>query len=139
MEKISTPVTEQNGVENHEETHCRTHDVLSVDPVKSSVVRIQRDNVIVQNINYDTGVAVKSERGDGFTVDEEEGESQEDDNHRDNQGRKNISTLTSRHYAGHVRVFKGIMIVITKLSFIYFIQSFCLSQIKQFITWHRKI
>ena len=106
MEEVSPPIDEENGLENHDKTHCKYDHVLGLKPSNSNIM-IQSENVTVQRINYDTSVITKKEKSTGFKIDEEEGELQEDDSSRDNQGRKNISTLTSRHYAGHVRVFKG--------------------------------
>lgn len=106
MEKIISPSAEKNGFEDHQETEYRS---MSVKPANSAVLA-QSDKVIVQSLNCDTSMAVKKEKDDGFAGDEEEGDLQED---RENQVRRNISTLTSRHYAGHVRVFKGILANIT--------------------------
>lgn len=102
MEKVIEPTFREKSVEKREETQCNNADLLSANPAKC--VLGQSGNVIVQSTRNNTNGVFKTEKGDGFTVDEEEGESLEE---RDTQGRKNISTLTSRHYAGHVRVFKG--------------------------------
>ena len=106
MEKIISPSPKENGFENHQGTEYRS---MSVKPANSAVLG-QSDKVIVQSLNCDTSMAVKKEKDNGFAADEEEGDFQED---RENQSRRNISTLTSRHYAGHVRVFKGILANIT--------------------------
>ena len=103
MERIISPSSKENGLEDHKETEYKS---MSVKPANSAVLS-QSDKVIVQDLNCDASMAVKKEKDDGFAGDEEEGEFQED---RENQVRRNISTLTSRHYAGHVRVFKGILI-----------------------------
>lgn len=113
MEKVIPSTTEENHVENHEKTNGEKDELLSGKP--ANLVSNHSNNVTVERLNYGTNVEIKIEKSHEFPVDEdesfEEGEPQEDDsNHREHQGRKNISTLTSRHYAGHVRVFKGIYI-----------------------------
>lgn len=91
-------------MDNHEQANGENHcEVISGNPEDFANIIDHSDN----------DVENKKENYHEFSVDEDEslvdGEHQEDDTYpqRDNQGRKNISTLTSRHYASHVRVFKG--------------------------------
>lgn len=115
MENVVPSTTEDNCVEHRERTNGENNEVVnSESPVN---VIDHRNNVIVERINYDTDIEIKKENCHEFPADEDEslgeGEPQEDEtNHREYQGRKNISTLTSKHYAGHVRVFKGIVITL---------------------------
>ena len=112
MESVVPSNTEGNCVEYREKTNGENNEMM-----KSGSLAINVDhsnNVIVERINYGTNMEIKRENCHEFPVDEDEslgdGEPQEDEtNHREYQGRKNISSLTSKHYAGHVRVFKGIV------------------------------
>ena len=113
MENVVPSTTEGNCVEHREKTNGENIEV--VNSGNHANVIDHSNNVIVERINYGTDIDIKKENCHELPVDEDEslgeGEPQEDEtNHREYQGRKNISTLTSKHYAGHVRVFKGIVI-----------------------------
>ena len=114
MENAVPSTTEENCAVHRAKTHGENNEVVQSGTPASFVID-HGNNVIVERINYDTNMEIKKENCHEFPVDEDEslaeGEHQEDEtNHRESQGRKNISTLTSKHYAGHVRVFKGIVI-----------------------------
>ena len=105
MENVVPSTTEDNCVEHRERTNGENNEVVnSASPAN-----------VIDHINHDTDIEIKKENCHEFPADEDEslgeGEPQEEETyHRECQGRKNISTLTSKHYAGHVRVFKGIVI-----------------------------
>lgn len=115
MENVVPSTAEENDAENHAKTNGEKDEIVqSGNP--ANLVIDHSNNVTVERIDYDTDAEIKKEDRHEFPVDENEsfgeGEPQEDDSmcsHKEYQGRKNISTLTSRHYAGHVRVFKGII------------------------------
>ena len=113
MESVVPSNTEDNCVECREKTNGENNEVVK----SGSPANVEHsNNVIVERINYDTNVEIKKENCHEFPADEDEalgdGEPHEDEtNHREYQGRKNISSLTSKHYAGHVRVFKGMVII----------------------------
>lgn len=114
MENVVPSTTEEHGAENRAETNGENDKVVKSGNPANFVID-HSNNVTVERINYDTNVEIKKENCHEFPMDEDEslgeGEPQEDEtDHREYQGRKNISTLTSKHYAGHVRVFKGIVI-----------------------------
>lgn len=114
MENVVPSTTEDNCVEHRERTSGENNEVVkSGSP--ANVVIDHSNNVIVERLNCDTNIEIKKENCHEFPADEDEslgdGEPQGDEtNPREYQSRKNISTLTSKHYAGHVRVFKGIVI-----------------------------
>lgn len=101
-----------NHGEADNECHRENDEVISRTPANISNIIDQSVSVTVERLNYETNIEIKKERNNEFQLDENEsfgdGEAQEDDSQRENHGRKHISTLTSRHYASHVRVFKGI-------------------------------
>lgn len=114
MENVASSAAEENDVENHAKTNDEKDEIVQSEKPANFVID-HINNVTVERIDYDTNVEIKKEDRHELSLDEDEsfgeGEPQEDDSmcsHREYQGRKNISTLTSRHYAGHVRVFKGI-------------------------------
>ena len=114
MENVAPLTTEENGAEHCLKTNGENNEVVKSGNSANLVIDYS-NNVIVERLNYDTNIEIKKENCHEFPADEDEslgdGEPQEDEtNHREYQGRKNISTLTSKHYAGHVRVFKGIVI-----------------------------
>ncbi|PFX28508.1 uncharacterized protein LOC111326145 [Stylophora pistillata] len=99
-----------NHGEADNECHRENDEVISRTPANISNIIDQSVSVTVERLNYETNIEIKKERNNEFQLDENEsfgdGEAQEDDSQRENHGRKHISTLTSRHYASHVRVFK---------------------------------
>lgn len=101
-----------NHREANDEYHRENDEVISRNPANISNIIDQSVNVTVERLNYNTNIEIKKEKNDEFHLDENASfgdvEAQEDSNQRENHGRKHISTLTSRHYASHVRVFKGI-------------------------------
>lgn len=100
-----------NHREANDEYHRENDEVISRNPANISNIIDQSVNVTVERLNYNTNIEIKKEKNDEFHLDENASfgdvEAQEEDsNQRENHGRKHISTLTSRHYASHVRVFK---------------------------------
>ena len=111
MENVVPSTTDGNGAEHRN----RENNEVEKSGSPANCVIDHSNNVIVERLNYDTNMGIKKENCHDFPVNEDEslgeGETQDDETyHREYQGRRNISTLTSKHYAGHVRVFKGIVI-----------------------------
>lgn len=118
MENVFSSIAEENVVNNHAKMNGEKDDMVYVQSGNpANVIVDHSSNVTVERMDYNTNVEIKKEDHHELAVDEDESfgeaEPHEEDSicrtHRDIfQSRKNISTLTSRHYAGHVRVFKGI-------------------------------
>ena len=102
MEKGIQQGNEENGQEKEEKTYGETDAVIVKTPLNTVNVVVESENVEV-----DTNEMYKRENGQDFVIDSEDREVQEDDSNMENQGRRIISTLTSKHYAAHVRLFKG--------------------------------
>lgn len=102
MEKGIQQGNEENGHEKQEKTYSETDAVIVKTPLNTVNVVAESENVEV-----DTNEMYKIENGQDFVTDSEDREVQEDDGIMENQGRRIISTLTSKHYAAHVRLFKG--------------------------------
>lgn len=102
MEKGIHQGKEENGQEKQEKTYGETDAVSSKTPLNTVNVVFESENVKV-----DTNEIYKKEGGQAFVIDSEDRDVQEDGSNMENQGRRIISTLTSKHYAAHVRVFKG--------------------------------
>lgn len=102
MEKGIHQGKEENGQEKQEKTYGETDAVSSKTPLNTVNVVFESENVKV-----DTNEIYKKEGGQAFVIDSEDRDVQEDGRNMENQGRRIISTLTSKHYAAHVRVFKG--------------------------------
>lgn len=133
MDTAFSQFPEECSVKHHElETPYTCSSVIVSEKPANSAVLEKLDKVSIQKINCDLNIAVDNEKASEFAVDEEEGESVEDG---DNQGRKHISSLTSRHYAGHVRVFKGKLDLMLPL----FFSGFVLQEIKQFVLCNRNM
>lgn len=97
MEKGIQQGNEENGHEKQEKTYNETDAVIVKTPLNTVNVVVESENVEMYKI----------ENGQDFVIDSEDREVQEDDGIMENQGRRIISTLTSKHYAAHVRLFKG--------------------------------
>lgn len=106
MEKGIQQGNEENGHEKQEKTYSETDAVIVKTPLNTATASV---NVVVEseNVEVDTNEMYKIENGQDFVTDSEDREVQEDDGIMENQGRRIISTLTSKHYAAHVRLFKG--------------------------------
>lgn len=102
MEKGIQQGKEENGQEKREKTYGETDAVIVKTPLNTVNVVVESENVEV-----DTNEICQKENGKDFVIDSEDREAQEDDSNMENQGRRIISTLTSKHYAAHLRVFKG--------------------------------